>query len=476
MEAAGKPYEQWQKDSANLLMSVRADDKWSCYEYAEWVARQNGKGGIGEGRVLAGFFVLGEELIIWSAHEYKTAMEAFRRIRTLIRKLGKPVNDTLVVVDGVHVKISNTNGEEGFERLDNGQRIKFVARSKGSGRGFSGDLNVIDEAFAYTTDQAEALGPTLIARPNAQIIYLSSPPLTGDTGEIMFELKDRAEKGQDDSLGYRDWGIEGNLDELAKIDLDDVQTWASANPALGLGRVTLETIRRLRKMLSANEGRGFAREVLGVWPKRLKGGGAIDMARWNTELLDPDSKRVGDVAVAVDIAPTRNYAAIGIFGLRSDGFGHAQLVEYKPGTDWLVEAVVKWRGSLDPLAVVMGRGTAASIEVELNKHGIARPEDPEKPKRGELHVLTGTQMSGAVGQFLDAVKQGTFRHTGQRELDSSAEGARAKQNGDSLVWELKNSDADTAPIVSVTEARWGYMALAHLVDLEEELDPCVVFV
>jgi hypothetical protein len=465
MAAAGKPLEQWQRDSVDLLMSTRPDGKWACYEYAEWVARQNGKGGIGEARVLTGFFVLGEELIIWSAHEYKTAMEAFRRIRALIRALGTALGDTLVEVDGVMVKISNTNGEEGFERLDTGARIKFVARSKSSGRGFSGDVNVVDETFAFTPDQQDALMPTLIARPNAQIIYLSSPPLTGDTGEVMYELRARAEKGGDDSLGYRDWGLAADLEDRTKIDLDDPKLCAASNPALGRGRVTLETIRRLRKTMTAKDALGFAREVYGMWPRRARGGGAIDMRLW-AALLDGESRRSGDVAIAVDIAPERDYAAIGLYGLRSDGIGHMQLLDYRPGTDWVIERLLEWRQVLDPVAVGMGRATAASLELDLKNEGVTRPDDPEKPQRGDLMVLSTLEMTAATGQLLDGVKQATFRHIGQAELDASAEGAKTKLTGDALAWARKEASADTSPIVTVTLARWAFLTRVDAVQAD----------
>src|SRR5215470_12572171 len=132
-ERAGLVPDRWQADAMDLLLACREDGKWACFEYAEILARQNGKGAILEIRVLAGFLLLGEELIMWSAHEYKTAMEAFRRFRTLLRRLGtlvNPNNENLLNVGGILVKISNTNGEESFERLDTGARVKFVARSK----------------------------------------------------------------------------------------------------------------------------------------------------------------------------------------------------------------------------------------------------------------------------------------------------------------------------------------------------------
>ncbi|RZQ59829.1 terminase [Amycolatopsis suaedae] len=462
MAAAGKPYEPWQRDGVDLMMSTRPDGKWACYEYAEWVARQNGKGGLGEGRALAGFFGRGEELIIWSAHEYKTALEAFRKIRRLIRALGAPLTETLVDVDGVMVKISNTNGEEGFERLDTEQRIKFVARSKGSGRGFSGDCNIIDEAFAYTPEQQDALMPTLIARPNAQIIYLSSPPLTGDTGEVMFELKARAEAGGDDSLGYRDWGIAGHLDDRAAMNLDDRGLWAQANPALGYGRVTEETIGKLRRSMTSNQALGFAREVLGLWPKRVAGGGAIDMARW-VDLADSMSKRRGDVALGVDISPARDYASIALYGVRDDELGHVQLVDYRADTGWIVARLVELKAALDPLAVGMGRGTYASLKTDLDKVGLTVPEDPAKPKRGELAVTTAVDMAAACGHVLDAVKQGTFRHLGQTQLDEAVAGARTKQTADAIAWARKDGATDIAPLVALTVARWAYTTRVDLI-------------
>lgn len=459
MVRAGKPLEPWQRDAVELMLSVRPDGQWACYEYAELVARQNGKGGIGEARVLTGLFLLGEELLLWSAHEYKTAMEAFRRVRALIRALGTPIGDNLVDVDGVPVKISNTNGEEGFERLDTEQRLKFIARSKGSGRGFSGDLNVIDEAFALTSEQHDALMPTIIARPNAQFVYLSSPPLTGTTGEILFGLRERAVAAGEDSLGYRDWGLPGDLDDLTNVDLDDRALWAAANPALGLGRVTEETIGRLRVSMIANGGRGFAREVLGIWPKRITTGGAIDMARWS-QMLDALSRRDGYLALGVDIAPTRDYAAIALYGVRADGLGHGQLVDYRAGTGWIIPRLVELRTALDPVAVGMGSGTYKSLEPDLEAAGFAQPDDVEAPARGDLAVAGGSDMSAACGQMIDATRQTSFRHVGQPQLDIAVAGAQTKVTGDTIAWARKEANTDICPLVSLTVARWAYLTRA----------------
>jgi hypothetical protein len=461
MEAAGKPLEQWQRDGVDLLMSTRADGSWACKEYAEWVARQQGKGVIGEARVSYGLLVLDEE-ITWSAHLYKTALMAFRRIRSVFRALGevhKTGREEVIDIDGIPVKVWNSNNERGFERLDTEKKLTFFARSTGGLRGGTTDLNVIDEAFAYTFEQQDAIAPTRIAMPNAQTLYLSSPPLTGDSGDVMFALKKRAESGTSTRLGYRDWGLEGDLDDVERIEVDNREFWALTCPGLGRGRVTEETIEGLREEMSL---RGFGREVLGLWPRQRVGGGAIDMAQW-ARLLDGLSRRDGDVTIAADIAPQRDYAAIGLYGLREDGLGHWQLVDYRPGVDWLVDRLVELKDALRPIGIAMGKGTFESLKDALREAGLNRPEKSDEPARGDLAVLTATDMTAATSQALDAVRQGIVKHIGQVQLDTAVAGAKTRETGDTVAWSRKDADADICPLVVVSEARWLYGAWAQLV-------------
>jgi phage terminase large subunit-like protein len=464
------PADVWQADAADVMLSVRDDGKWACFEYAELVSRQNGKGGIGEIRVLAGLFLLGERLIMWSAHEYKTAMEAFRRILWLLKQLGEQVSQNIIEVDGIPIKVNNTNGEESFERLDTGQRVKFIARSKGSGRGFSGDVNIIDEAFAYTPVQHAALLPTVSARPNPQFVYLSSPPLDGDSGEVLFDLRDRGERGDDPGLGWRDWGVAGELETLVAVDLDDRELWAAANPALGI-RITEETIARERRSMGAVE---FARERLGIWPRRASdGGGVLDPQVW-ADMADPTSRRDGDVALMLDLTPMRDHGSIGLAGVRTDGLEHLQLVDYRPGVDWMVARAVELRDALEPICFVIdAKNGAAALLDALAEQGITVPEDPEQPRRGDVLVLDAHDMSDAVGQFIDVFRltPTVLRHTGQEPLDTAVRNAKVRQIGDAgqIAWGRKLSEVDIGPLVTVTGARYGLRQWQDLVTADYDV-------
>jgi hypothetical protein len=346
-----------------------------------------------------------------------------------------------------------------------------LARSKSSGRGFSGDLNIIDETFAYTATQHAALMPTMSARKNPQIIYTSTPPLDGDTGEVLFDLRKRALAGGDESFGYRDWGAAGCLDELAKIKLDDRAMWAQANPALGI-RITEETIRRERRSLGQVE---FARERCGIWPLQRTGGGIIDMDKW-TALLHPGSIRSGECALGISIAPDRLSVAIGLYGhgllpgetAPSDTapLGHLQLVTYYRGTGQLMARIIELSAALAPIAIGLSRATYASLESELTRAGLHVSTDVDHPQRRDLLVLNGLDMAAACGHMIDAVRDGTMRvkpdPISPEILDSAVAGAQVRSGGDSLAWSHQG-DADITPLVAVTCARFAFVTRVNLI-------------
>jgi hypothetical protein len=129
--------------------------------------RQNGKGGLLEARELAGLFLLGERLIIHTAHLFDTSLEAFNRLEALIDDT--PELSRLVARNGVQ----RAHGKEGI-KLKNGQRIRFRTRTKGGGRGFTADCLILDEAMEIPRTAISATLPTLSSRPNPQVWYTGS--------------------------------------------------------------------------------------------------------------------------------------------------------------------------------------------------------------------------------------------------------------------------------------------------------------
>lgn len=522
--AAGGPMDPWQRDSEEILCGVADDDTWACPEYLELVARQNGKGVILEARVLAGFMLWLERLILWSAQLRDTALEGFLRVEDLLRNLGRGVGKNMIMVGPVRcpktcrpgncqfdrgkghiipIKVNYTNGKEQFMRLDTRQRIKVITRSEQSGRGLSPDVIVVDEAMFFTDAENEALAFAQSARPNPQMIYTSSPPKDGDSGEVLFRLRDRAiamlngesqdvedeEDDEPDALGARIWGVEGDLDNLGKIDLRDVRNVTAANPAYGI-RVKPRTVRRERRKMTQ---RGFARERLCIWPvPRLVAGGRIDPDKWEA-LQDSSSTWVRSIGCSfgVEVSPELDAAAIVLYGVREDDLGHVELVDRRVGITWVAPRLKELKQEKNPIAIGMNAMTFGVLKADLKNAGMIRPEDrkhdddkdPEKtrPRRGDLLVTGGPDSAAACGQIIVAVDERGIRvkpHPVYPEIfDAAVTGAKTQRSGDALKWVRsdKTDEIEISPTGAMSSARFAHLSRVGVL-VEEKPPPAAPLV
>ena len=150
---------------AGATGGVGADGRWAAFEVVIFAPRQNLKSEFLLARILAGLFVFGEELIVYSAHQARTTAAVFRRLKQAIKSSPQ--------LGGRIARESNRSGAELIE-LGTGQRLECVARSTGSGRGFTGDCVILDEAQALDGEQLAAVLPALSTRPNPQVLYALS--------------------------------------------------------------------------------------------------------------------------------------------------------------------------------------------------------------------------------------------------------------------------------------------------------------
>lgn len=456
--AAGMQLEPWQENGLRTMLARQPDGKYATFEYGEICSRQNGKSVLLLARALAGMFLLGEQMVLWTAHEVKTSMRSWKELRRLLRALGTQVGENLIDVGGIPVKVVANNGSEGFERLDTGQEIRIAARSKGSGRGFSVDCLILDEAFALEGIHQDALLPMLAARPDPQIVYASSPPLNGLSGGPMYQLRKRADAGGDETLAYRDWGLATELDELQAMTptqrrefLDDRQRWAATNPAWGGGRVHEKSILRLRRSMSED---GFAREVLGCWPRQAAAcGDVIDAQLWR-DRADPASRPGTSLVFAVDASPNGRSAAIASSGRRDDGRLHAKIVDYRPGTGWVVERLKEMSDRFAPKKVMLDpAGPAGALIADLAEAGI------------EIEPVTGREMAQACGALVNGLSEDRIRHCDQEALNDAVEQATSRPSGDAWSWDRKDSTGDICPLVAVTAATHGFRLHGSLEDV-----------
>jgi hypothetical protein len=454
-----------------LIEGLREDveGNWLCFECAELVPRQNGKGGVLEAVALGGLFLFGDRLIGWSAHEFKTASEGFRRVRNWI----EGSDDLRSQVKTVRT----SHGEEGIELLD-GRRLLFLARSTGSGRGFTGDRLILDEAQHLAFKMLGAILPTMSARPNPQVWYAATAPdYKVAPCDVLARLRKRAKAAADPSLMYAEWSADPHSDMCPRSctqhdEPGSADTWAKTNPALGI-RIRGEHV---AKEFAAMDAQTFAQERLGVgnWPPDEEEWAVIPEAAWKERI----SAELGDrdaAVFAVDVSPAASWSCLAVASPLEGGrtsveipMDRAGVLDHRPKTDWLVPRIVAIQEQYRPLCFVIDTsGPAATIVPELEALGFisitAGAEIPPGHRGGVLVRTNAREVAQACGMFYrGVVDTKTLAHHGQAELASALSVAITRPLGEAWAWDRKGSGSDITPLVSSTLACWGLAVRGHL--------------
>jgi hypothetical protein len=451
-ERCGLILDRWQKDVIfDALSRDAVSGLWSTPRVAVAVPRQNGKGAIIEALELA--FLLGAfpqaKLLIHSAHEFKTAQNGFQRLLSYfdtVPVLSKARDEGRVRIGTAAAReFVEVTGPDGVKRT-----VKFLARSKGSGRGFSADLLILDEAQELSDEVWAAILPTISARPNPQVWLFGTPPSETMNGEVFTRFREVGLQGDDPRLAYFEWSATDD------DDFSDPATWAKANPAFGL-RLKEDGI---RDEWNSMDEATFCRERLGMFD----GSGSLSVIpedSWSAlaSELDPS----GRVVFAIDVSPDRSRASIGVAGFIDGERVMVQAIENRKGTGWvaprLAELTTRW-----PYAAVVldSGGAAASLLPDL-----------KTAKVRKVMTISTREVVQATGLFYDlamgspggtdadgnetAPMPPRLAHPDQPILNEALASARKRAVGDAWAWDRKNATADITPLVAVTFAAFGLM-------------------
>lgn len=425
------------------------------------VPRQNGKNGIIEVRELHGMVALGEKFL-HSAHEVKTARKAFKRLKYFFGEKANDPNARFPELNRLVREVRSTNGQEAIVlhasdcahheelgRCDCNEldcaSVEFVARSKGSGRGFTVDVLVLDEAQALTEDELEAMLSTISSSPlgNPQIILAGTPPNVdkGQSGEVFTRVRSDGISGADKQLCWLDFGVaDGPLDML---NLDDRDQLYAVNPAMG-GRLQERVAKTERRRLSPA---GYARERLGWWGNRLAGGaGAIDLEQWDRLKRTPP-KKIRQSVIVIDVAPDRSYASVGTatYGRKGRTF---VIAEQRPGVAWVMAYVKRLIRTRDVLEVALWpSGQAGVLIPDLVEAGV------------EHEVLTTPDMGRACAWFVTEVEQGKVEHPDDPGFNDAIRNAQTRRLNEAVMWDRRVAEIDITPVVACSTAsyRWSLL-------------------
>jgi hypothetical protein len=468
MERLGAPPMPWQKYVSDVALEIDPETgRFAHREVGLSVSRQQGKTELCLAAQVHRALAFPGQNIVYAAQTRNDARKRWED--EFWEKIsGSPL--------AKYARIRKTNGNEAILWPGKRSRMGITANTERAAHGPPLDLGFIDEAFAHEDDRLEqAFSPAMLTRPMAQLWWASAGGTTKsvwlnkkrETGRTLIEALFAALAEDPDAVrpssAYFEWFAPEDMPR------DDPTTWAATLPALG-HTVTVDVIRsELEKM--ANDPSGFDRAYLNRTRKPTPPTDPnVPKAKW-PGLVDAKSKPVASsVAFAIDVSQDRSSASIAAASKRADGKVHLEVVARRPGTDWVVPAIVKLRKLWKPVAVaIASSGTpAGSLIDDLIAAGIDTPKDKEHPQRGDLAVMRAGDITEACGQLADAMNQGTIRNIDQVPLTAAVNGARTRRNGDAWQLDRTASQVDISPLCAAVFARWALLIRGPQV--EEDYD------
>lgn len=312
--------------------------------------------------------------------------------------------------------------------FETGSRIDALATSVESGHGKTLDLAVIDEAMADDDDRREqGLLPALATKRDAQLLVFST---AGTDKSLLLRRKVDAgraavERGDREGICYFEWSAPADLDP------SDFDRFPEFHPALGHTQ-DISIIKHAFTTMADSE---FRRAYMNQWTKSDER--VIPVEAWDA-VQDVSATPSGKMVFALDAHPDRSFASIAV----ADSLGRGEVVERRPGIDWL-------KSRVPDLAAKYG------AEVVVDKGGPVGRMISHLEDAGVVVVPYGaTDYAYACAAFFDFVMEGLvhIRPDPDGALDRAVAAAKRRPMVDAWAWSRRDEHNDISPLVALTLA------------------------
>lgn len=422
----------WQRLVADVALEVDPLTKALRYRtVGVSVARQNGKTLLVVIRI-AMELIRPNRTVVYTAQDRNYARRQWEKHVDLLMSIPAFAQE----VRGSPVK---ANGRETLT-MRNGSQYMIVTPNEDAARSLTVDLAIIDEAYAQRSLAViGGLTPTMITRPSAQLWILSN---AGTFSSVLFKhYTERGRASIDEPRSRMCW-FEWAAADAA--ELLDPEAWADANPALGLpGGPLLSALEG--ELLDGGEAT-FRREYMNQWVD-LGALAGVDAVAW-AACFDP-APPPGDIWLALDITPERDWGALVAAGELSPGRTAIEVLEHTADIQHLVSRTVEV-AKRHNATVVLDRPSPAGACIPA----LERADVP-------VALVAIPDVQRACGEFHDAAIAGLIAHAGDPRLTDAVLGATKRQIGDGWVWN-RRAGVDITPLNAATLARWGAVTAREL--------------
>ena len=472
----------WQRWLLIHALELLVDGTYRFRTVIVLVARQNGKTLVMLVLALWHVFALESRTVIGTAQDLANAEKAWGEAVEMAQ--GEPELEELIEkITLGHPKSMMARPSE--DRL---AEYRVASASRRGGRGFSGDLVLLDELREHASwDSWSAATKTTLARPKAQVWAFSN---AGDAMSIVLRYL-RASCHQ--ALGWPDGDADKDIlagsaedfaeweDELADIEdalglfewsaapgaaRTDRGAWAQANPSMNYTDLVENCIteRAIAAALRTDPPHVFDVEVLCRWTAN-EATGPFPEGAWadtfgNRVRFAEDSRRV----IAVDVSWSRSSTFVARAGFADDGTPVGDIAADRHGTEWLVPWLVQHREKYQALVFQANGAPVGALRDEIENAHIERGVDgalkyPSLDKK-PLPVLKheGAALGAATGIVYDRLEQRRILHLSHPGLDAAALTAVPKILAQGAwVIDRVRSPSDAAPLIAFIEAIWGLL-------------------
>ena len=447
----GLTLDDWQAYVIGGLFDVGPTGAWAASEFGLLVSRQNGKGEILVAYDLAHLFLFPRldnrrKTILHTAHEVKTAIDGFQRLAGVVESVPK----LMARVDNIYT----ANGQEGIVLKKRkgqlqGDRCRFIARTKKSGRGFAADVVVYDEAQELSLQSSNALKYTQSQITNPQGMFTGTVPEDGENDSEIWEgLRDRGRRGDSPRTGWMEWTPEGSEDPdtADAIDLGDHAAWMASSPSLG-HRMPQASVQDQYESTRDVDPEGFKRERLSIWPNKREQAAVklseLDIERWGLNVTA--GAKLGDSPViAIALGRGGGFATVSAASRFDDDSIVVEHKETRRQTRWVAAYVQQLQKDIGAVLIVLDPKNAAVIINDL---------DVLKVKYLGMNL---NEIAAAHSLLIEYSNDGAIVHRGQAEVAASFQFATTRKIGQAgVTWEASDPTKPISHAQSITWAAWG---------------------
>jgi hypothetical protein len=459
-----RPLDPWQRWLGIHGLERLPDGRPRFRQILVLVARQNGKTEMLVMLTLFWLYVQQVGLVLGTSTKLDYARESWLKAVSLARTLPDLWDETATV--------RQSNGEQEIATLPEviehkdgrepevipGSRYKIAASNDEGGRSLTVARLVEDELRQHRDWSAhEAAENAGNAVPSFQAWAISN---AGDLRSVVLNaFQDQGlefiTSGRGDyRLGYFGWTAPEDCDPTDPANL------AMANPNLGR-RIDLDALvgKARRAFLAGGEQLiKFRTEVLCT---RVRSMAPLAISLSALEAVaDPGSRLIGRPLFAVDVELDRSASVIVAGGYRDDGLKHAKVIDYRPGTDWILERIRQLEMKWGPIGwVVNDSGPAGALIPDME----ALEGDDGYPLGLKVLPVNSAGMGNACGHLQDVTTNLGWRYPGPNAdgidyIAEALEGSTKRPLGDRWAWD-RRGETGIAPLVGTTVVLWGLLTV-----------------